>query len=75
MTKAFPEPPHEIRGATKVDQDWIDETIEAGATCCGWAVKPRPNGLDPAPKPVAVLPVKAPAKAPAKRKLLINLSR
>lgn len=62
IDRIFPEPPHEIKGATPVDQGWIDETIEAGSTCCGWIVKPRPLGLDPTPVPVAVSPlVKAPA--------------
>lgn len=57
IDRIFPEPPHEIRGATSVDQAWIDETIEAGSTCCHWAVKPRPNDLDP--PPAVVVPKKA----------------
>lgn len=63
IDKLFPEPPHEILGRTKVDQAWIDETVEAGKSCCGWSIKPRPQSLD-APK--AVVP--APAK-PTKKKL------
>lgn len=54
LDRAFPEPPHEIRGLTRADQAWINETIEAGSTCCSWQVKPRPPGLDnptPLPKP------------------------
>lgn len=46
IDRIFPEPPHEIRGLTKADQDWIDETIATGTTCCQWMVKPRPAGLD-----------------------------
>lgn len=73
LDQVFPEPPHEIRGATPVDQAWADEVIEAGSTCCGWVIKPRPADLDPKPLPVAVSPlVKAPAK-PVKPKKKIAL--
>lgn len=69
LDQVFPAPPHEIRGLTPVDQAWIDETIEAGSTCCRWQVKPRPVALDtpivvpPAPKP-------KPKKTPLWRLLL-----
>lgn len=70
IDKIFPHPPHEIRGATTVDQRWIDETIEAGSTCCGWMVKPRPNDLDiPKPKPVAVKANPKPKKLPLWKRL------
>lgn len=63
IDKIFPEPPHEIRGATPIDQRWIDETIEAGSTCCAWQVKPRPAALDaPPPPPAAKLTPKPPPK-------------
>lgn len=70
IDQVFPEPPHEIRGATPVDQAWIDETIEAGATCCGWHVKPRPVALD---KPIVLPP--APKAKPKKRPLWMRLVR
>lgn len=58
IDQIFPAPPHEIRGATKVDQDWIDETIAAGQTCCHWEIEPRPAELDrPAKVVVAPAPV------------------
>lgn len=58
IDRIFPEPPHEIRGATRADQAWIDETIEAGKACCHWTIKPRPNGLDAAPPALAPAPSK-----------------
>lgn len=58
-SKIFSPPPHVIKGATRVDQSWIDETIESGISGLGWKRPgPRPPGLD-AVKPVAVpAPVK-----------------
>ncbi len=35
LTKVFEAPPHEIRGATPVDQVWIDETIDVGQATLG----------------------------------------
>jgi hypothetical protein len=64
IDQVFPAPPHEIRGLTRADQAWIDETIAAGASCCGWVVKPRPQSLD---RKIAVSPLVA-APPPKKRR-------
>jgi hypothetical protein len=58
LDRVFPEPPHEIRGATTIDQNWIDETVEAGSTCCGWNIKPRPPEIDRAPAAAPLPPHK-----------------
>lgn len=65
IDKIFTEPPHEIRGLTHTDQAWIDETVEAGKTCCGWQIRPRPPELD---RPRAVEPAIKPR--PKKKRLL-----
>jgi hypothetical protein len=55
--KAFPRPAYQIKGATRYDQKWADETTEVGISGCGWK-RPvrRPAYLNP-------MPVKAPAAA------------
>jgi hypothetical protein len=57
--KAFPRPEYQVKGATRYDQKWVDETTEAGVAGCGWN-RPahRPTYLNP-------MPVKAPIAAPA----------
>jgi hypothetical protein len=67
VDRIFPEPPHEIRGATPVDQRWIDETVAAGQTCCMWAVRPRPNDID---RTHTVAGKTVPVPAPPKKKKL-----
>lgn len=54
IDQIFPAPPHEIRAATPSEQAWVDETIEAGKSCCGWVIKPRPKNLD---RRIAVSPL------------------
>jgi hypothetical protein len=49
----FERPPYVIKGKQRVDQDWIDDTIESGVGACGWE---RPK-----PRPTAIV-LKAPAK-------------
>lgn len=53
--KAFPRPVYQIKGATRYDQKWADETTEVGISGCGWK-RPdrRPSYLNP-------MPVKTPA--------------
>lgn len=38
--RAFPDPGRVVRGAERIDQRWIDKTIETGVQVCGW---PRPK--------------------------------
>lgn len=53
-------PEYSLKGATPYDQEWIDETTEAGIAGLGWKrPKPRPASFDA--KPV----VKAAAPKPA----------
>jgi len=53
--KAFPRPVYQIKGATRYDQKWADETTEVGVAGCGWKrPEHRPAYLNP-------MPVKAPA--------------
>lgn len=65
-------PPYQVKGATPYDQDWIDETTEAGVAGLGWQrPAPRPPELDRprvAPKPQAV-------PAPAKKKRWLDRFR
>lgn len=63
----FEEPPHEIKGKTKVDQNWIDKTVGVGQEVLGWQVAPRPPGLD-APTPAATRATTPAAKPAAKKK-------
>lgn len=56
-------PEYAIAGKSSHDQEWIDETIEAGVASLGWArPKPRPAEWDK-PAPAAPTP-----KAKPKRK-------
>jgi hypothetical protein len=59
--KALPEQQHEIKGATPMDQPWIDDTSEAVNAGCPGRKRPadRPAEWD---KPLAPEVVKAPAK-------------
>ncbi|MGX9389745.1 hypothetical protein ACWX0K_11035 [Nitrobacteraceae bacterium UC4446_H13] len=58
-------PPYQVKGATDYDQQWIDETTEAGVAALGWPrPKPRPAEFD-RPK---VAPQPAAAPPPAKKK-------
>ena len=55
LDRVFLPPPHAIRGATPVDQAWIDETIAVGVEVMKWEIKERPPGLDAQkPKPPVV---------------------
>lgn len=63
-------PKYEIKGATRYDQDWIDDKVEAGIGGCEWErPAPRPQSLDvkvqlDRPAKVVVAP---PAKPKKKR--------
>lgn len=66
---AFPEPAYQIKGRTKTDQRWADETTEAGVAGCGWK-RPahRPVAMDAKPAVVPAVAIEpAPASKPAKR--------
>jgi hypothetical protein len=50
-------PEYAIKGATQYDQNWIDETTEAGVSALGWKrPKPRPPHFDAKPIPVKAAP-------------------
>jgi len=38
--RAFLDPGRVVKGAERIDQRWIDKTIETGVQVCGW---PRPK--------------------------------
>ena len=63
--KAFPRPAFQIKGATRYDQKWADETTEVGISGCGWT-RPdrRPSYLNPMPVKAPV-PVAAPITQPS----------
>lgn len=54
---AFPRPQYQIRGVTRYDQKWADETTEAGVAGCNWH---RPQ-LRPARLVTKAVPIETPA--------------
>jgi hypothetical protein len=48
--RVFPRPEYAVRGKTKYDQNWVDDTVESGVGGCKWQ-RPaaRPPALDAAP--------------------------
>jgi hypothetical protein len=48
--RVFARPEFAVRGKTKYDQNWVDDTVESGVGGCGWQ-RPaaRPPALDAAP--------------------------
>jgi hypothetical protein len=34
--RVFEQPNHPVKGKTKRDQAWIDDTVESGIAACGW---------------------------------------
>lgn len=75
--RALEGPKFEIRGATVHDQQWIDETTEAGIRGLGWERPgPRPPEWDKPLAPMAAqTPVIAKAPAPKKSPAWLNLLR
>lgn len=67
-THALKAPEFEIKGATPMDQRWIDQTVEAGVAALDWPRPgPRPPEWDkPLAKAAAAAPVSAPARAAKK---------
>lgn len=50
-------PEYALKGATTYDQNWIDETTEAGVAGLGWKrPKPRPPAFDAKPMYVKAAP-------------------
>lgn len=46
-SKVFEEPPYEVHGKTKYDQNWIDSQIEGGVAAYGWRrPSARPAEID-----------------------------
>lgn len=66
--QVFQAPPHAIKGATPVDQRWIDKTVAIGVGVFDWHVPERPPELD-RPK-AAALPKPAASKTPPKKPTL-----
>jgi hypothetical protein len=58
--KAFPEPKQQMYGVAAVDQQYIDESTEAGIAACGWE-RPAPR---PDPRVTAKEKPKAKGKKP-----------
>jgi hypothetical protein len=62
--KVFAPPDYAIRGKTQVDQNWIDDTEEAGIAACKWSrpkARPAVHGAKAQAIPV---PVKSTVPAP-----------
>jgi hypothetical protein len=47
VSAASSAPEYAVRGKTKYDQNWVDDTVESGVGGCGWQ-RPaaRPPALD-----------------------------
>lgn len=63
--KIFAPPDYAIRGKTQVDQNWIDDTEEAGIAACKWSrPKARPVPATVKTKATPLPPVKSSVPAP-----------